>query len=37
VKTGECSAYASVALVCGVNYLEESIDLYTGIHGEPPS
>ncbi len=37
VKTGECSAYASVALVCGVNYLEEAIDLYTEIHGEPPS
>ncbi|MEN8233474.1 MAG: D-ribose pyranase [Actinomycetota bacterium] len=37
VKTGECSAYASVALVCGVNYLEEAIDLYTEIHGEPPA
>lgn len=36
VKTGECSAYASVALVCGVNYLEDAIDLYTEIHGEPP-
>jgi len=37
VKTGECTAYASVALVCGVNYLEEAIDLYTEIHGEPPA
>jgi len=37
VKTGECTAYASVALVCGVNYLEEAIDLYTELHGEPPS
>ncbi len=37
VKTGECTAYASVALVCGVNYLEEAIDLYTEFHGEPPS
>lgn len=37
VKTGECSAYASVALVCGVNYLDEAIDLYTEIHGEPPA
>ncbi len=37
VKTGECSAYASVALVCGVNYLEEAIDLYTELHGEPPA
>lgn len=37
VKTGECTAYASVALVCGVNYLDEAIDLYTSLHGEPPS
>lgn len=37
VKTGECSAYASVALVCGVNYLEEAIDLYTDLHGKPPT
>ena len=37
VKTGECSAYASVALVCGVNYLEEAIELYTDLHGEPPA
>ena len=37
VKTGECSAYASVALVCGVNYLEEAIELYTELHGESPA
>ena len=37
VKTGECSAYASVALVCGVNYLEEAIDLYEKLHGHPPA
>jgi len=37
VKTGECSAYASVALVCGVNYLEEAIELYEKLHGEPPT
>ena len=37
VKTGECTAYASVALVCGVNYLDEAIDLYTEIHGKPPA
>jgi D-ribose pyranase len=37
VKTGECSAYASVALVCGVNYLEEAIDLYEELHGHPPA
>ena len=37
VKTGECSAYASVALVCGVNYLEEAIDLYEKLHGHTPA
>jgi D-ribose pyranase len=37
VKTGECSAYASVALACGVNYLDEAIDLYEKLHGQPPS
>jgi D-ribose pyranase len=37
VKTGECSAYASVALVCGVNYLEAAIELYTDLHGRPPA
>ncbi len=37
VKTGECTAYASVALVCGVNYLEKAIDLYTELHGKPPA
>lgn len=37
VKTGECSAYASVALVCGVNYLEDAIELYEKIHGGPPT
>jgi len=36
VKTGECSAYASVALVCGVNYLGEAIDLYEQLHGTRP-
>lgn len=37
VKTGECSAYASVALVCGVNYLEDAIDLYEELHGRRPT
>ena len=37
VKTGKCTAYASVALVCGVNYLEEAIELYTQLHGKPPT
>jgi D-ribose pyranase len=32
VKTGECSAYSSVALVCGVNYIEEAVELYKKLH-----
>jgi D-ribose pyranase len=36
VKTGECSAYASVALVCGVNYLDDAIALFEQIHGHRP-
>ena len=36
VKTGECSAYSSVALVCGVNYLEEAVDLYRKLHPGSP-
>jgi D-ribose pyranase len=36
VKTGECSAYSSVALVCGVNYLEEAVDLYRELHPGAP-
>lgn len=37
VKTGECSAYSSVALVCGVNYLDEAVDLYKKLHPDRPS
>lgn len=37
VKTGECSAYSSVALVCGVNYLEEAVDLYKELHPDAPN
>jgi D-ribose pyranase len=37
VKTGECSAYSSVALVCGVNYLEEAVDLYRRLHPDRPA
>ncbi len=37
VKTGECSAYSSVALVCGVNYLDEAVELYTKLHPDRPS
>ena len=36
VKTGECTAYASVALVCGVNYLESAIEQYEQVHGRKP-
>jgi D-ribose pyranase len=36
VKTGECTAYSSVVLVCGVSYLDDAIDLYTEIHGHGP-
>lgn len=37
VKTGECSAYSSVALVCGVNYLDAAVDLYQKLHPDRPS
>ncbi len=36
VKTGECSAYSSVALVCGVNYLDAAVDLYKRLHPGAP-
>jgi D-ribose pyranase len=36
VKTGECSAYSSVALVCGVNYLDEAVDFYKKLHPDRP-
>lgn len=34
VKTGECSAYASVCLVAGVNYLDEAIVLRDQVAAE---
>jgi D-ribose pyranase len=34
VKTGECSAYASVALVAGVNYLEAAVLLRDKVAGQ---
>jgi D-ribose pyranase len=37
VKTGECSAYSSVALVCGVNFLDDAVELYTRLHPDRPS
>lgn len=36
IKTGECSAYSSVALVCGVSYLDEAVALYTRLHPDAP-
>ena len=36
VKTGECTAYASVALICGVNYLDDALDQYERVHGHRP-
>jgi D-ribose pyranase len=36
VKTGECSAYSSVALVSGVNYLDEAVALYKKLHPGAP-
>ena len=36
VKTGECSAYSSVALVCGVNFIDEAVDLYKKLHPGAP-
>ena len=33
VKTGDCSAYSSVVLQCGVSYLEEAIALHRSLHG----
>lgn len=32
VKTGECTAYSSVALVCGVNYMQQALDLHAKLH-----
>jgi len=37
VKTGECSAYASVVLVCGVSYLDDALELYKELHGTAPA
>lgn len=33
VKTGDCAAYSSVVLQCGVSYLEEAIALHRSLHG----
>jgi D-ribose pyranase len=34
VKTGECSAFASVALVCGVSFFDEAMRLHERLQGE---
>lgn len=36
VKTGDCSAYSSVVLVCGVSYLDDAVDLYRKLHPGAP-
>ena len=33
VKTGDCAAYSSVVLQCGVSYLDEAIALHRALHG----
>lgn len=33
VKTGDCAAYSSVVLRCGVSYLDEAIALHRSLHG----
>ena len=36
VKTGDCSAYSSVVVECGVNFLEEAVELYKKLHPGAP-
>ncbi len=33
VKTGDCAAYSSVVLQCGVSFLDEAIALHRSLHG----
>jgi D-ribose pyranase len=33
VKTGDCAAYSSVVLQCGVSYLDDAIALHRSLHG----
>ena len=37
VKTGECTAYSSVVLHCGVNYLDDAVALYRSLHPDRPA
>jgi D-ribose pyranase len=37
VKTGDCSAYSSVVLTCGVSFLDDAIAHYAEVHGRPPA
>lgn len=37
VKTGDCAAYSSVVLTCGVSFLDDAIAHYTEVHGRPPA
>ncbi len=36
VKTGECTAYASVALECGVSFIQEAVDQYKRLYPGAP-
>lgn len=36
VKTGECTAYSSVVLTCGVSYLDEAVEQYRRLHPGAP-
>ncbi len=37
VKTGDCAAYSSVVLTCGVSFLDDAIAHYEQVHGRPPA
>lgn len=37
VKTGDCAAYSSVVLTCGVSFLSDAIAHYREVHGRAPS
>ena len=37
VKTGECTAYSSVVLQCGVSYLDDAVEQYRRLHPDRPA
>lgn len=36
IKTGDCSAFSSVVLTCGVSFLDDAIAHYVAVHGREP-